>query len=328
MPHITFIHGISNKPEAAALHDLWLRALARENGPDCTTEGITSSMVYWADVMYPAPETTVEPLESANEENEAQLAAASGDDSRWRHQLPPDESAFVESLAARLGADLPEEVAPATESVRGKGGANESANLEAAELVALEALERIPLPWAIKRPLMKRLLRDVHHYLFNVDFRPRPGQSYRVQEEIRTRFVAKVKEGARNHGPHVVVSHSMGTVIAYDCLKRVPECPEVDALFTLGSPLGLDEIQDKLKPEWRRDDGFPDKVGTAWVNVFDRLDPVAGFDPSFADDYLRHGQQSVEDIHEPSWGKWRHSITKYLYGAKLRSRLTELLQPQ
>lgn len=128
------------------------------------------------------------------------------------------------------------------------------------------------------------------------------------------------------NGPHVVISHSMGTVIAYDCLKRVEDCPKVDALFTLGSPLGLDEIQDKLKPEWSRDDGFPGNVQTAWVNVFDKLDPVAGFDPSFAHDYLRTGERVVEDIHEPSWGKWRHSITKYLYGPKLRSRLRELLK--
>src|SRR5215210_3562833 len=98
MAHITFIHGISNKPEAAALHDLWLRALAREDGLDCGTEGITSSMVYWADVMYASPESQVEPLESANEEAEAQLDASTGDDSRWRQQLPPEEEAFIAAL--------------------------------------------------------------------------------------------------------------------------------------------------------------------------------------------------------------------------------------
>jgi pimeloyl-ACP methyl ester carboxylesterase len=56
--------------------------------------------------------------------------------------------------------------------------------------------------------------------------------------------------------PHIVVSHSLGTVIAYDCLKRIPECPAVDGLITLGCPLGLDEIQDKLQPGWTRADGF------------------------------------------------------------------------
>ena len=90
------------------------------------------------------------------------------------------------------------------------------------------------------------------------------------------------------HQPHIVVSHSMGTVIAYDCLKRVADCAGVDGLITLGSPLGLDEIQDKLQPGWSADDGFPhEKVGAEWINVYDRLDPVCGFDPELANDFQK-----------------------------------------
>ena len=86
----------------------------------------------------------------------------------------------------------------------------------------------------------------------------------------------------------MVVSHSMGTVIAYDCLKRVAECPPVDALMTVGSPLGLDEVQDKLRPEWSRASGFPEKLSAAdWTNVYDKLDPVAGLDPKVANDYCQ-----------------------------------------
>jgi hypothetical protein len=44
--------------------------------------------------------------------------------------------------------------------------------------------------------------------------------------------------------------------------------------MTIGSPLGLDEIQDALQPEWSRLDGFPsDRVAKRWVNVYDGLDP-------------------------------------------------------
>jgi hypothetical protein len=102
----------------------------------------------------------------------------------------------------------------------------------------------------------------------------------------------------------------MGTVIAYDCLKRVASCPRVDALMTIGSPLGLDEIQDALQPEWSRLDGFPsDRVAKRWVNVYDGLDPVAGFDGNLANDFMKGGLPSVEDIMEPNWGKWRHDIS-------------------
>jgi hypothetical protein len=326
MPHITFVHGISNKAAPAELHSLWLRALARDDGLDCKTEGITSSMVYWADVMYASPDPNVEDLEAANDLLEAQREAAPGGDAAgtaWREQLPADERAFVESLAEQLGADLPDEVAPPTETTRAKA-AVEPGTLTQKEMEAVAVLERVPLPWFIKRPIMKLLLRDVHHYLFNATYSPRPGASFEVQKEIRRRFLDAVNDGARTSGPHVVISHSMGTVVAYDCLKRVNECPEVDALLTIGSPLGLDEVQDKLSPEWSRADGFPANVRGPWLNIYDPLDPVAGFDPKFRNDYMRGGRAAVEDIKEENWGKWRHSITKYLYGRQLRERLGKL----
>jgi hypothetical protein len=76
-----------------------------------------------------------------------------------------------------------------------------------------------------------------------------------------------------------VVSHSMGTIIAYDCLMHEPDCPPVDGLLTIGSPLAVDEVQDFF-PNWTRDDGFPSKkLHGPWVNVFDPLDVVAGADP-------------------------------------------------
>ena len=62
------------------------------------------------------------------------------------------------------------------------------------------------------------------------------------------------------------------------------------------------------------------------MNVYDRLDPVAGLDPVLGNDY-RHGDIStVEDIHEPNWGRWRHSITKYLAGRRLRESIAHLLE--
>jgi hypothetical protein len=290
-------------------------------------------MVYWADVLYRDPDPDVEGYESTDEEVQvvAETREVAAVDAAWRETLDAEERAFVEQLADELGADVSEEEAEAAAGAEAAcappaAGAPALTGVEAA---AAAQLERVPLPWFIKRPLMKALLRDVHHYLFNTRYTPRPGDSYDVRDEIRRRTLAALEEGARQKGPHVVVSHSMGTVIAYDVLKRVPECPAVDSLITVGSPLGLDEIQDKFRPEWSRDGGFPhEKVRSGrWVNVFDRLDPVAGFDPFLANDYRRGGQASVEDIHEPNWGNWRHSISKYLVGKELRRTLAEMLRP-
>ncbi len=309
MGHITFIHGIANKPSQEVLLRLWREGLARDEGLDLGSEGVTSAMVYWADVMYEAPM----PEMAEHESNDSIIERDDRDvDMSWQSGLSSEEQRWAAGLEARLGYDA---VAP---------GGDENYSPSESELESA-AFERIPLPWWLKRRLMKILLRDVHHYLFNAEHSPRAGVTYCVQEEIRKRFVSAIKEGAAKDGPHIVVSHSMGTVIAYDCLKRVPDCPRVDGLMTIGSPLGLDEVQDKLKPEWSREDGFPEKVGAEWTNVFDRLDPVAGFDPNFANDYRKNGQECVDDINEQNSGTWRHNISKYLGGTKLRNALIRQL---
>lgn len=57
MPHVTFIHGLANKPTADILHQIWRYALAKGvNDLDQGAEGVTTTMVYWADVLYPTPD--------------------------------------------------------------------------------------------------------------------------------------------------------------------------------------------------------------------------------------------------------------------------------
>jgi pimeloyl-ACP methyl ester carboxylesterase len=148
----------------------------------------------------------------------------------------------------------------------------------------------------------------------------------RVRHDARGRALDALAAAEQAPRPHVVVGHSLGSVIAYDVLKNVDEAPVCDGLVTLGSPLGLDEVRDRLDPGWSRWDGFPAaKVDRSWVNVFDRLDPVCGFDPVLANDYRREGRPVVSDVDEPNWGIWRHSIGKYFRGSRLRKSLVALL---
>ena len=149
-----------------------------------------------------------------------------------------------------------------------------------------------------------------------------------MRDEVRRRTIEALDEGASRPGPHLVLSHSMGTVIAYDCLKRVDDCPPVDGLITLGSPLGIQEIPVRLKPEWTAENGFPsDRLHGDWINVFDRFDPVGGPTPRLARVYRREGTSAVVDIEQPGWGRWRHSIAKYLAGPDLRSQIARMLEP-
>jgi hypothetical protein len=313
MAHVTFIHGIANKPAHERLLRLWRDALTRgQDGLDLGAEGVSSSMVYWADVLYDSPDDSLETHESAGDMELEAVRRDEGIEDVVLEPVTPTEKLWLAQLAAKFEIS--------------SQALTTSADYAPPETEADGSFERVPLPWFIKRRLMKILLRDVHHYLFDVEHSPRAGATYRVQQEIRKRFVEDLTKASQSR-PHVVVSHSMGTVIAYDCLKRVADCPPVDGLITVGSPLGLDEIQGKLQPGWTRPDGFPRvKVRGEWVSVFDHLDPVAGFDPFLCSDFREGGREVVEDIHEPNYGKWRHDLSKYFAGRKLRAALQRLLR--
>lgn len=308
MPHVTFVHGISNKPPEQDLLRLWRRATADGAEPlPLGDRGVSSSMVYWADLLHAAPDADLSSYEGLLENTpEAVDGGAAPPQPRTE-----EETRFLDGLKAKMTA-LPE-------------AAMEEPGQPAVPARPQGTLERIPLPWFVKKPFLDAFLRDVHHYLFDVEFGPPGKPAVRIQRAIRERFVDKLGAPGVSR-PHVVVSHSMGTVIAYDCLKRVGGCAPVDGLITIGSPLGLDEIQDELRPGWTREDGFPrEKVAQGWVNLFDRLDPVCGFDPVLANDYRRGGVEAVEDVAVRNEGTWRHSATKYLRQPAFRAALRCML---
>lgn len=309
MPHVTFVHGMCNKPPAADLLRIWRGALADGSDPLPLGDlGVTSSLVYWADLLYENPEDDLSAYEGALETSAAGIDAGGG--APAPRPGDAEERAFLEGLRAKMTAFSDAEL---------EGAAPEVPDAPRG------SLERVPLPWFIKKAFLDAFLRDVHHYLFDVTFAP-PGRTpVPIQTTIRRRFVDALRT-AEVTRPHVVVSHSLGTVIAYDCLERVAGCPSVDGLLTLGSPLGLDEIQDRLEPEWSRDRGFPARVEGGWANVYDRLDPVCGFDPRLADDYRRDGAERVEDVGVQNEGRWRHSATKYLRQPALRQALRRMLR--
>lgn len=301
MAHVVFVHGLDNKPEPDYLFNLWKRKLAFEEGLDLDNCGVSSSMSYWADVLYESPDTNLAAYESAAGTIEGLDGPAE------LNRLDHKDDKRIRSLAQKVGVDPDEveEIQPTQE-----------------EVVAVQ-LERVPVPAWLRKRIMARFVRDAHHYFFNIEFTPRAGVSFRVRDELRQRFLKCLGTG---EGPRVVVSHSMGTVIAYDCLMHEPACPPIDGLMTIGSPLGLDEVQDFF-PKWSRTDGFPsEKLKGPWVNVFDPLDVVAGADPYLANDYMHGGKPVIEDLREDNWGTWRHSISKYLQGKKLRERLAHMLK--
>lgn len=311
MAHVTFIHGISNKPPKEDLLRIWRDALAEG---DCALPlgdyGVTSDMVYWADVLYESPDLDISAYESLEGLTAESVDAGGGPD--FPDAATDEERQFLTALRSRFTSlnDLEIESLPATTLVQPEG----------------IGLERVPLPWPLKKLILRAFLRDVHHYLFDTVHSPRPGVSYQVRKEIRRRFVEGLKSPTVT-SPHIVVAHSLGTVIAYDCLKNLlNDCPRVDGFITLGSPLGIDEVQDRLTPGWTRNDGYPyQKDAGGWTNVCDPLDPVCGFDAEIANEFLVGGTEKIQDQMVVNGGNWRHSAVKYLRRPDVRCQLRAML---
>jgi hypothetical protein len=118
--------------------------------------------------------------------------------------------------------------------------------------------------------------------------------------------------------PGVVVAHSLGTIIAYDVLTE-PAFSSFDIqLVTLGSPLGIGNVQDRLRSGTGRPNPVPTPV-KQWANFADFFDPVAldrtlgnEFSPpsDFADD---------ETVNNPAQDN--HALTGYLSIAVVRSAI-------
>jgi hypothetical protein len=285
--HVTFVHGLANKPAQAELRRIWLDALrapvAGDDGFDLGAAGVSDTFVYWADLFYDAP-----------------LPATD-------YESVPDEVA--ESLK---GASSPVPSADWTRAMLRHYPEADGAYPEPPLAPELPQYERIPLPAFLKKAIMAEHVREAHDYLFNIRG---------IRDTIRRRVVEdlqKCPDGTRR----ILVGHSQGTFIAYDVMTGVANCPPVDGFMTIGSPLGVDEVQDRLV--WTRDNGYPAKLRGDWVNVFDPFDVVSRPDPHLANDFCKKGMPVVIDVKEENWGTWRHSATKYLKGLKLRAHLRRL----
>lgn len=287
--HVTFIHGLANKPSPPELKRIWIEALsmptATDQGFDPEGSGVTTSFVYWADLFYATP------LDSSSYEN-----------------LTDDPTEELDAGKAELSEN------DWTKALRKRFPEISESPDDTPDSNSPSGFERIPLPGFVKNKIMAEFMREAHDYLFNVQG---------IRDIIRTRVINDLRKIPTN-SRKIMVGHSQGSFIAYDVMTGVNECPLLDGFMTMGSPLGIDEIQDKLV--WTRENGFPTKLRGEWVNIYDSLDMVARLDPCLASDFRQNGREVVIDIRESNHGAWRHSATKYLQGTQLRQQLRRLCQ--
>ena len=321
-----FIHGLAKKPAHDKLKEIWLWGLSRENprpdvfsppnrGINLINKGVPHFFNYYADVFYGTDyETDLNSYFETTEELEA-LATEQLDtveDVKLPQPITPREQAFLRNFEAKLSANT---VLAPVEELPPPTNAEKKAEFEIASW----------LPMSVKQAIIKKAAMEAFYFLFDKEYERKDGMRFKVRQELRQRCLDELGKAQAAGEKIVLVSHSMGTMIAYDVLRNCPECPQVDTLITLGSPLGIQEVQDELVAVGEARVDYPAARLNHWINIYDPLDPIAGADPQIANDYRSVDRKRVEDIKESNWGNWRHTITHYFAGIQFRRVLANAI---
>ncbi|MDB4916643.1 MAG: hypothetical protein JWM95_4287 [Gemmatimonadetes bacterium] len=117
----------------------------------------------------------------------------------------------------------------------------------------------------------------------------------------------------------VVVSHSLGTVVAYSLLRREGTAQRwhVPLFVTLGSPLGVTKIRASLAPVTRAA-----CIGS-WFNAMDPRDVVALYPLDVENFPMTPPIENKTDV--DNWTDNRHGIAGYLEDAEVARRIHEAL---
>jgi subtilisin family serine protease len=308
---VLYVHGINNKPIASILKCQWDMNLFRARLGD------RSRMAYWVNRnYYPTPlnETcadgdtvNIDDDEISTQTVMALARGESGSESRaLNYEIEAlarnhKEKVFLHNLADKMVSRVVHQESKA---------AVQSAGVRA---------KILPLPAFMRRFITEKItrafMRDVHDFLF-------------VEERRRAMEQSLIERIEAGGGPFVIVAHSQGSMIAYNVLRRLsPSQCKVPLLVTIGSPLGISEVQDVLRQFAGKPSGklpFPPCVDR-WINVAAYFDPVAA-DPSLAEEFESKGGRTIEDalIQNPDSPRHPHSATGYLRTEEVRSAVREV----
>ncbi|HIF9335055.1 TPA: hypothetical protein ACX6RM_003347 [Photobacterium damselae] len=140
----------------------------------------------------------------------------------------------------------------------------------------------------LSKPLLRYWLTDVYRYFHD------PAFALEIEKPL-----IRLLQDYRHHSI-TLISHSLGTVIAYNVLQklaaqRTTQDITIDKWITLGSPLGLASVKTQLKRNLRGSLSVPENV-SAWHNYSDKRDIVC-IDGDLADDFAKNNSGvSVQDF--------------------------------
>lgn len=257
MTVIVGIHGLANKPPKDVLTEWWdlsikegLKKNEKKDAP-----GYRFEMVFWADLLYRVlqhhePDFTFDKL--YNDQPYIEADELKEHDDNWLDK--------VREYGEDLGGSL-------VDTIHRNFGTD-----------------------ALSKVVVDKVLRDLSFYYDedqNIAYRkggPKDGQKALARRVLMDELKDHLLNLEREDNDEVVlISHSMGSIIAYDVLREIGrDNPDfkIEYFLTIGSPLGLPTVKanvhkvnkDRDKKDWVR---TPTVVRKRWINFADRRDLVS-----------------------------------------------------
>lgn len=132
-----------------------------------------------------------------------------------------------------------------------------------------------------------------------------------LREQVNKAVVKQLfSDQSKKDEPHIVVTHSNGTLLSYFLFSEALKDWNIRAWYTIGSPLGAETMQSYIP----RLDSYPGKVQT-WYHCWDKEDFVSYDTPLTKDNIGIDGVVNINTFDTDE--KDKHSIVSYLSHAML-----------
>jgi hypothetical protein len=249
------IHGLANKPVETELATWWKQSIEEGLGKNCNLRepAFEFQMAYWADLVYRYPVHT--------------------DPDYWFDQLYNDEP-YREAASGSLQERKTKLIDDVKSSLRSAGG------------WLMDRFRDVNEEDSLAQGVLEKYAKDLAFYYDNDRELKDPRTTERgpAREIIKGRLKRLLLDAEGR--PIMLVSHSMGTIVAYDVLRDIGQVNagfEVAHFVTMGSPLGLPYVKKNVDRE-RKEQRTPTVVSERWMNYSCPKDKVC-LDMKLRDDY-------------------------------------------
>ena len=181
--------------------------------------------------------------------------------------------------------------------------------------------ERGPLNWGWVQGILAVLDRSKHISAASVALATNDVYQYLHKPKIREAMDKGVRSAFATGADNVVVSHSLGTVVAYNVLRdqSADTGLKVPLFVTLGSPLAVNTVKRAVTP---RPIGHP-RCAAHWFNAMDERDVVSLFPLTSKHFDIDPEIENKTDVDNPTEN--RHGISGYLGDPVVARRIHDAL---